>query len=103
MPEHTELPPLFAGRVLKLPHTSNGIVNTEVLVVARKQLDEPAGAILVDDKVLKQVEQPLLGAHATDDGLQRHDALFPLRVDLLPFGEVLPARGDCADLRVNTV
>ena len=79
------------------------VVHAEVLVVARDELDEPTRQLLEDGEVADDVEEALRRAHAADDRLDRDAAFLALGVDLLPFEEVLPGRGDGADLRLGTV
>ena len=103
MPEDAELAPLLRRGVPQLLHPGEGVVDAEVLMVPGQQLDEPAGQLLEGDEVLDDVEQPLLGAHAPDDRLQRDRPLLALGVDLLPLREELPTRGDGPDLRLRAV
>ena len=72
-------------------------------MVARDELDEPAGQLLEDGEVADDVEEALWRAHPSDDRLDRDAAFLALGVDLLPFEEVLPGRGDRPDLRLGTV
>ena len=103
VPEDAELAPLLRRGVPQLLHPGEGVVDTEVLVVAGEQLDEPTGQVLEDDEVLDQVEQAFLGAHAPDDRLQRDRSFLALGVDLLPLREELPARRDGPHLGLRAV
>ena len=64
------LPALLRRSIPQLLQSCEGVVDTEVLVIAGKQLDEAPGQVLEGHEVLDQVEEAFLGAHAPDDGLQ---------------------------------
>ena len=92
VPEHPQPPVLLAAA-----HRLKGVVDAQVLVVAGDDLAQPALGLLVQHKVFGKVQQPVRVAGAAQHGLQRDDALFPLGVDLLPLGKMLPAAADAAD------
>src|SRR5205085_854024 len=78
------------------------IVDTEVLVVLRQQLHDPARPLAERHEVIDQIEQAGRVARRPQHRLHRHDAVITFAVDLLPLGEVLPTRRDPADPRVRT-
>jgi hypothetical protein len=55
----------------------------------------PGPAVVVQDEVLDQIEQPLLGEHAVEQRLGVQARLLVLRI-ALPLDEVLPLAGDRA-------
>jgi hypothetical protein len=79
------------------------VINSEILVVTGDKLDEPARQFLENDEVLDDVQQALLGARPPKHGFQRNAALFAFGIDLLPFQEVFPGRGDAAHLGLGTI
>ena len=82
---------LGRAQLVGLPAIEPGVVHTEVLVVPRDELDEPAGQLLEDGEVLDDVEEALRRAHPADHRLERDAAFLALGVDPLPLDEVLPA------------
>ena len=82
---------------LLLPHDRrDGAVDAEHLVVARHDLARAAGpAVVEQDEVLDQIEQPVLRQHPVEQrlGIQ---ARLVLLVVALPLDEVLPLAGDRA-------
>ncbi len=72
-------------------------------MVAGQELHEATGQILISHEVLDQVEETLLGAGRTQNGLQRDESLLFLRSNLLPLGEKLPSGSDRAHLGVGAI
>jgi hypothetical protein len=82
---------------------SDGIVHPEHLVVPRQHLARAARpAVVEDDEVLHEVEQPLLREHAVEQPLGIEACLVGLRI-ALPFDEVLPPAGDRTVARLVAV
>ena len=74
----------------------HGAVHAQHLMVARHHLARGAGLALVEqDEVLDDVEQPVMRQHAVEQHLGLHAALVRL-VEPLPLGEMLPFAGDRA-------
>src|SRR5690606_22134367 len=103
VPEHAEAAALDLWRLADLAEPTDGGVHAEVLVGTSQQLHQTPGPLLERSEVLDQVEQLSRLASAAEHRLQRHDPWLGLVVDLLPLGEVLPARGHRADLRLLAV
>ena len=78
-------------------------VDAEHLVVARHGLNQAAGSLEIGDEVLNQVEQPVMGARATDGGLQLDHATSEVGIDDPPVAEKAPRRKGGPDLRLGTV
>ncbi len=72
-------------------------------MIARHDLAYRAGLALVEqDEVLDDIQQPILGQHAVEQHLGLHAALVRL-VQPLPLAEVLPLAGDRAIARAVAV
>ena len=82
---------------LLLPHhRRHRPVDSQHLVVARDHLPRRAGLALIEqDEVLDDVQQPVVRQHAVQQHLGINAALVGL-VEPLPLGEMLPFAGDRA-------
>ena len=75
---------------------ADSVVDAEHLVVAGDDLAGAAGlAVVEQDEVLDEVQQPVFGQHAVEQDLGL-DAAFVLFAVALPLGEMLPLAGDGA-------
>ena len=84
-------------------HGHNRTVDAEHLVVARHYLARAArSAVVEQDEVLDQIEQPLLGEHAIEQRLRIQTRLVRLGV-ALPLDEVFPATRDRAIARLVAI
>ena len=91
-PVHRKLP----LQILLFPHGIHGPVHTEHLMVAGDDLSRRPGLALVkQDEVLDDVEQPIVREHAVQERLGFQAAGVRL-VHPLPLGEVVPAARDRA-------
>ena len=104
---HAMPEPLTGGKLALerfLPdHCRHRLVHTQQLMVARHHLAHRAGlAGIEQNKILHNVQQPVLGQHAVEQYLCRHISHVFL-VQALPLAKVLPSAGDGAKTGVVAV
>jgi hypothetical protein len=72
-------------------------------MVLGDHLHKAASHFHKQDEVLHDVQKALRVTGPLQGGFQRDDTFLPLAVDLLPFVEVSPLRGDTSDLGLAAV
>ena len=72
-------------------------------MIFRGDLGQAAFCFFVKREILDQINQLLFAAGASDQRLQRDDALFALGVDSFPVGKMFPACRHAADLGAGAV
>src|SRR5205823_4906011 len=81
----------------------DGGVHAQHLMVPGDGLDQTARPFDVGNKVLDEVEEPVVGASPPDQRLERDESTAALSVDHLPVAEELPPRVGRTELRLGAV